>query len=110
MKTKWVVSDDEMIFGIFDTEADAEEFIFSMAEEMAYDNYVEEVMLGTGGVAMTTEQYIQTHAAMKNFDDCWILDSATNRWTRVNRQTVYSYILDCALDTMFIDEVYHYSY
>lgn len=77
-----VLQDDEAIV-IVKNRADAEEFVLSLCEEHAYENYVYELMTDGG---LTHEEYVeQTTAERDNY-----------RWN--NYTTLYGYLLDCAAE------------
>lgn len=77
-----VLQDDEAVVIVKDL-ADAEEFVFSLCEEHAYENYVYELMADGG---LTHEEYVeQTTAERDNY-----------RWNKYT--TLYGYLLDCAAD------------
>lgn len=100
---KYVVSDEYFIFAICDTEEDAQEFILAMAEERAYEDYCEEMILGNKN--MNSEQYLNYICALQDFNDFWTFDE-DGRWHSTYRQTTWSAILDAAMhDELFIDEV-----
>lgn len=77
-----VLQDDEAVVIVKDL-ADAEEFVFSLCEEHAYENYVYELMADGG---LTHEGYVeQTTTERDNY-----------RWN--NYTTLYGYLLDCAAE------------
>ena len=107
VRTNWVVSDDYQMFGIFATQADAEEFILSLAEEKAYEDYVSEMYFGVSN--MTTEKYVDYICGLKHIQECWTMDK-NGHWHNYPRCTTRSAILDAALeDATFIDEVWCYT-
>ena len=62
--TKYVIMEGEFPYAIVDTPADAEEFILSLVEEWAYENYLFEVLR----CRTTTEEYFaDTRELMKDF-------------------------------------------
>lgn len=80
---KYIVLQDDEVVVIVKSRADAEEFVFSLCEEHAYENYIYEVTADDG---LTHEEYVeQTTAERDNY-----------RWN--NYTTLYGYLLDCAAD------------
>lgn len=78
---KYIVLQDDEAVVIVKDRADAEEFVLSLCEEHAYENYVYEVMADGG---LTHKEYVeQTTAERDNY-----------RWN--NYTTLYGYLLDCA--------------
>lgn len=77
-----VLQDDEAIVIVKDR-ADAEEFILSLCEENAYDNYVYELMTDGG---LTHEEYMEQITAERD-------NYSWNNYT-----TLYGYLLDCVAD------------
>jgi hypothetical protein len=107
VKTNWVVSDEYQMFGIFSTRADAEEFILSLAEGKAYEDYISEIYHGMSN--MTTEEYIDYVCNFKHLQKCWTMDE-NGKWHIGPRYTTRSAILEAAIeDAIFIDEVLCYT-
>ena len=77
-----VLQDDEAVV-IVKNRADAEEFVLSLCEEHAYENYVYELMADGG---LTHEEYVEQT----------IVERDNYRWN--NYTTLYGYLLDCAAD------------
>ena len=96
MAEKFVVLYDENCEGIFDTLADAEEYVLSIAEESAYEDFLAEIMFPTNifergklvkeDVWMTAEEYF-SYWNLKDLADVWIGHRPQPR------QTVYSAML-----------------
>lgn len=61
--TKFVIMEDDFPYAVVDTQADAEEFVLSLVEEWAYENYLFEVFR----CRTTTEEYFaDTRELMKD--------------------------------------------
>lgn len=80
---KYVILQDDEVVVIVKDLADAEEFIFSLCEEQAYENYVYELMADDG---LTHEEYVEQTTAER--DNC--------RWNKCT--TLYGYLLDYTAD------------
>ena len=84
MKTKYVIFQDDEAIVIVTNRADAEEFVLSMCEEQAYENYIYELM--ADGDYLTHEEYVEQTIAERD----------SYRWNTC--KTFYGYVLDCAAD------------
>ena len=84
MKAKYVIFQDDEAVVIVKDRADAEEFVLSMCEEQAYENYIYELM--TDGDYLTHEEYVEQIIAGR--DNC--------RWNTY--KTLYGYVLDYMAD------------
>lgn len=83
MKTKYVILYDGEAVVIVKDRADAEEFVLSLCEEHAYENYIYKLMADDG---LTHEKYIEQIIAKR--DNC--------RWNTY--KTLYGYVLDYMAD------------
>lgn len=80
---KYIVLQDDEVIVIVKNRADAEEFVLSLCEDFAYENYVYELTANDG---LTHEEFVeQTTAERDNY-----------RWNKYT--TLYGYLLDCAAD------------
>lgn len=80
---KYIVLQDDEVIVIVKNRADAEEFVLSLCEEFAYENYIYELTANDG---LTHEEFVeQTTAERDNY-----------RWNKYT--TLYGYLLDCAAD------------
>lgn len=82
--SKYIVMQDDEVVVIVKNRADAEEFVLSLCEENAYENYVYDLMADGG---LTHKEYIEQTIAARNHYH-W-----SNKYT-----TLYGYLLDCAAD------------
>lgn len=80
---KYIVLQDDEAVVIVKNRADAEEFVLSLCEEQAYENYVYELMADGG---LTHEEYVEQTIAERD-SYCWN-----------TCKTFYGYVLDCAAD------------
>lgn len=80
---KYIVMQDEEVVVIVKNRADAEEFVLSLCEENAYENYVYELIADDG---LTHEEYVEQTIAERNY--C--------RWNTYT--TLYGYLLNSAAD------------
>ena len=104
---KYVVYDDYRVRGIFNTEADAEEFVLAIAEEKAYEEYVDAIYYSDH---LTNENYFCYNQALADLEDINIYDVALGQWFHTERQTFYSALLMNAIedDALRIDEAWCY--
>ena len=105
MTEKFVVLYDEDCYGIFDTRADAEEYILSIAEESAYEDFLSEIMfpknifergkLVKEDIWMTIDKYF-SYWKLEDLDGVWIGHRPQPR------QTVYSAMLASYVEEFII--------
>lgn len=83
--------------GIFDTDADAEEYILSLAEEAVYEDFLEYIMFPRNIWVrdepekwMTAEDYFDMWK-LEDLEDVWMI--VNDRYCKVPRQTSYSAML-----------------
>ena len=93
---KYVVGYDEMVDVVANTRADAEEYILSVAEEYAYEDYASEVLC----YGMTAEEWFSEFRARAE-------DAADNRkcWGRAPYETLSGFLLTYFGEYYIIKEV-----
>ena len=98
--------------GIFDTEADAEEYILSLAEEAAYEDFLEYIMFPRNIWVrdepekwMTAEDYFKMWK-LKDLEDVWV--NVGNGYRSVPRQTITSAMLSDFVEDFGIVKAYHF--
>lgn len=77
---KYIVLQDDEVVVIVKNRADAEEFVFSLCEEHAYENYIYDLTADDG---LTHEEYVEQTTAERD----------AYRWNKCT--TLYGYLLDC---------------
>ena len=98
MAEKFVVLyENDICEGVFDTLADAEEYIFSVAEEAAYEDFLSEIMCGhvvywrpgeEAQYAYDTPDEWFSKWNLKDLEDVWLITGESQP-----RQTTYSAML-----------------
>lgn len=112
MAEKFVVLYEGDCDGVFNSEADAAEYLLSIAEEAVYEDFLEFIMfprnkwkLWVG--AETEEEW----ASAEQYFDVWKLEDLEDVWTntgRVPRQTSYSAMLSNFTEDWVIQTVHYF--
>ena len=98
--------------GVFDIESDAEEYILSLAEEAAYEDFLEYTMFPRNIWVrdepekwMTAEDYFKMWK-LEDLEDVWI--NVGNGYRSVPRQTITSAILGQFVEDYSIVKAHHF--
>lgn len=99
--------------GIFDIEADAEEYILSLAEEAAYEDFLRYIMFPRNIWVrdepekwMTAEDYFNMWK-LEDMEDIWMYENGYYR--SAPRQTSYSAMLGSFVEDFSIVKVHHFA-
>ena len=99
--------------GIFDIEADAEEYILSLAEEAVYEDFLGYIMFPRNIWVrdepekwMTAEDYFDMWK-LEDLEDIWMI--VGNRYRRVPRQTSYSAMLSHFVEDYGIVKAHYFA-
>lgn len=106
--TKYVVMYDDYSEMIFDTLADAEEYILSIAEEGAYEDFLGDITFSHSSFFVGNDMVDKYHEPEEWFDG-WRLEDLSDVWVggttkRQPRQTAYSAMLGYFAEDWQIEE------
>lgn len=109
--TKYVIMYDDSCEIILDTLTDAEEYILSIAEEAAYEDFLADIMFSHASFFVGNDMIDKYHEPEEWFDQ-WRLEDLSDVWVggttkRQPRQTSYSAMLGYFAEDWRIEEVKH---